>query len=117
MVRDVARQMLIHLGYEVVFAKSGQETIALYSEMAANRNRVDLVILDITVPGGMGGIEAARHIRGIYPDTKILISSGYSNNEVMAQYQEHGFEGCVAKPYKIGDLSQAIQACLHSAQA
>jgi PAS domain S-box-containing protein len=114
-VRDVAGQMLIHLGYEVVFAESGQEAVALYSEMTLNGNRVDLVILDITVPGGMGGIEAARHIRGIYPDTKILISSGYANNEVMAHYRDHGFDGSVAKPYKIVELSQAIHACLHVA--
>jgi CheY-like chemotaxis protein len=83
--------------------------------MTLNGNRVDLVILDITVPGGMGGIEAARHIRGIYPDTKILISSGYANNEVMAHYRDHGFDGSVAKPYKIVELSQAIHACLHVA--
>jgi PAS domain S-box-containing protein len=113
MVREVAGQMLNHLGYEAVFAKSGEEAVGLYREMTSNGNRVDLIILDITVPGGMGGIEAARGIREIHPDTKILISSGYSNNAVMAQYQEHGFDGCVAKPYKIGELSQAIQDCLH----
>ncbi len=115
MVLDVAGQMLAHLGYEPVLARNGEEAIELFSTMSTGGSAIDLLLLDLTVPGGMGGIEAAKRIREIDPDAKILVSSGYANNAVMAQYREHGFAGRIVKPYKISELGQMIGTIVRSA--
>jgi two-component system cell cycle sensor histidine kinase/response regulator CckA len=67
------------------------------------------VILDITIPGGMGGLEALAPLRAIDPQAKVLMSSGYANDPVMANFQQYGFDGVIAKPYTVQRLHNVLQ--------
>ncbi|MCI5228318.1 MAG: response regulator, partial [Candidatus Electrothrix sp. AX2] len=73
-------------------------------------NPIDLVILDLTIPGGMGGKEAAQKILQLDPEAKLIVASGYSNDQVMAEYSEYGFRAAVAKPFTLNELREAIVA-------
>ena len=70
----------------------------------------DFVILDLTIPGGMGGKEAIKKILQIDPKAKVIVSSGYSNDPVMANYKEYGFSGVIAKPFQLKNLQKAINS-------
>ncbi|MCI0468480.1 MAG: response regulator, partial [Nitrospirae bacterium] len=72
----------------------------------------DLVIMDLTIPGGRGGKEAIRYLCEIDKDAKVILSSGYCNDPIMASYMDYGFKGIVAKPYKIQELARAIEMAL-----
>lgn len=115
LVRDTAEGMLKHLGYEVVFALDGQQAIQLYTEAMQKDQRFDLVIMDLTIPGGMGGKEAIGTLLEIDPHARALVSSGYSNDPVMANYRAYGFAGIVAKPYLLDELAEAIGRILTNA--
>jgi DNA-binding NarL/FixJ family response regulator len=67
------------------------------------------VILDVTIPGGMGGLEALAHLRSIDPQAKVLVSSGYANDPVMANFQSYDFNGMIAKPYTVKKLHDVLQ--------
>jgi len=108
-VRNVASRMLASMGYEVQATDEGAEAIAAYRSAFAAGNAFDAVILDLTIPGGMGGAETLRHLREINPDIRAVVSSGYSNDPVMSNYQEYGFCNVIAKPYRSGDLSRVMR--------
>ncbi|UCG77947.1 MAG: PAS domain S-box protein [Nitrospirota bacterium] len=103
-VRDVALSMLEQLGYEAVPAKNGEEAIKIYRDAINKDKPFSAVILDLTIAGGMGGEKAVKGILELDPDARVLISSGYTNDPVIASYEEYGFKGFVIKPYKIEDL-------------
>jgi len=107
-VREVAGQMLSYIGYEAEFARDGAEAIELYVDAKESGRPYAVVIMDLTVPGGMGGKEAIRRLRVIDPDVQAIVSSGYSNDPVMANFEEYGFNGVVAKPFRIQELSAAL---------
>jgi CheY-like chemotaxis protein len=109
MVRNVAREMLAALGNDVVCAEHGKKAIDLFREARAAGAPFDLVILDLTVKGGMGGEEAIRKIREIDPGVKAVVSSGYADSPVVANYRAFGFSAVLNKPYKI----DALQNCLN----
>jgi len=109
LIRKMAAEMLKNLGYEVQIAKDGTEAITLYQKEMKNGSPFSAVIMDLTIPGGMGGQEALQILRKIDPTVKAIVSSGYSNDPVMSRYSEYGFSGVVAKPYKISDLGMAIR--------
>jgi len=111
-VRTVASDMLGSLGYEVVIARDGAEAITLYSRARESGEKFDAVIMDLTVPGGMGGKEAVRKLMEIDPAVKAIVSSGYSNDPVMADYGKYGFAGVIAKPYTMSNLRDAIGRAL-----
>ena len=102
-VRDIAGEMLEHLEYEVVFAKDGTEAIEMY-----RKNPFNVVIMDLTIPGGMGGKEAVKKLLEIDSKARVIVSSGYSNDPVMANFEKYGFSGVVSKPYEIEELSKAL---------
>ena len=112
LVRDVAREMLTTLGHEVQLAEGGEEAIKLYEEARDADEKFDLVILDKTVPGGMGGEDAAKEILACDPEVRVVISSGYSNSPLMASYQDYGFCGAIVKPYMLQRLSLVIEKAL-----
>ena len=112
LIRDLASELLTALGYEVVLAKDGAEAVALYRRGMETNRPFDLVIMDLTVPGGMGGQEAIGKLRAIDPGIKALVSSGYSNDHVMANFQEHGFLGVLPKPYGIQQVGKALREAL-----
>jgi len=107
-VREVAGNMLDILGHEVEFASDGAEAIESYKIARESGQPFDVVILDLTVPGGMGGKEAIRKLLEIDPGVKAIVSSGYSNDPVMAEFRGYGFRGVIAKPYKIKELSEVL---------
>jgi two-component system, cell cycle sensor histidine kinase and response regulator CckA len=108
-IRDVAGHILKYLGYEAAFARDGAEAIEVYQRARDTGMPVDVVIMDLTVPGGMGGKEAIKRLREIDPDVKAIVSSGYSEDPIMSEFGCYGFSACVAKPYRIQDLGQALQ--------
>src|SRR5690625_6232509 len=98
MVRSVATRMLEVLGYETTTANDGAEAIELYQRGLEMGERFHLVIMDLTVPKGMGGREAMAEIRRIDPDARAIVSSGYSNDPDMSNDREDGFVGVVPIP-------------------
>jgi two-component system cell cycle sensor histidine kinase/response regulator CckA len=108
MVRDIAQQMLSHLGPEVVLAPDGEETVTCYQQAIDTTKPFDLVIMDLTIPGGMGGKEAIQEILKFDPDARAIVSSGYSNDPVMADFKKYGFCAAIAKPFQLQDLSRVI---------
>lgn len=108
-VRIAAGQVLRSIGYDVEFAKNGSEVINLYKAASETQEPFDVIIMDLTVPGGMGGKEAVEKLLSFDPEVKAIVSSGYSNDPVMAEYEKFGFKGVVAKPYKIDELHSIIQ--------
>lgn len=111
-VRQLARDMLEHLGYEVVMAANGVEAVDIYQTGLAENKTFDAVILDLEVPGQMGGSEAGKKILALNPAAKIIVSSGYSNDSSMAYSSEYGFSGIIPKPYKIQEMSRKLHEVL-----
>ncbi|MCI5126766.1 MAG: response regulator, partial [Candidatus Electrothrix sp. AR5] len=110
MLRNLARSQLGALGHDAVLVRDGAEAISTYLEMQDSDNPVDLVILDLTIPGGMGGKETAQKLLQLDPEAKLIVASGYSNDPVMAEYSEYGFRAAVAKPFTLKELRKAIAA-------
>jgi PAS domain S-box-containing protein len=108
-VRAAAAAMLEVLGYAVDTAEDGAEMLARYKSAWQRGAPYELVIMDLTIPGGMGGVEAIKELLAFDPQAKAIVSSGYSNDPVMANHQAYGFMGVVPKPYQIGELRRALQ--------
>ena len=108
MVRELASITLKHLGYMITTCRSGTEAISLYRSAREEGTPFDLVIMDLTIPGGMGGVEAARRILDLDPDARLIVSSGYSDDPVMANFIDYGFCASIEKPYKIEDVSRVL---------
>ena len=108
----VAGEILQVLGYEVEYAKDGVEAIEAYKKAREAGHPFAAVVFDLTVPGGMGGEEACRILLEYDPDLIAVASSGYSNSSVMSEHQKAGFKAVVPKPYRIKDMSAALQRIL-----
>jgi signal transduction histidine kinase len=112
MIRNVLRELLESLGCTVECVQDGPEAVAAYQRAQAARQPFAAVILDYTIPGGMGGLETLARLRAIDPQVTALISSGYANNPIMADWAYYGFSGVVAKPYTIAQLQEALHNVL-----
>ncbi|MGO9393450.1 MAG: ATP-binding protein, partial [Desulfobaccales bacterium] len=112
MVREVLGMMLLKLGYEAQFAKDGVEAIALFSQAQGSADSFSAIILDLTVPGGMGGKEAMERLLKIDPQVRAIVSSGYFDDPIMADFQKYGFAGVIAKPYKVTELGGTLNKVL-----
>jgi signal transduction histidine kinase len=112
MIRNLLRKLLETLGYTVECVQDGAEAVTVYQHAQAAGQPFAIVILDYTIPGGMGGLETLNRLRAIDPQVKALISSGYANNPVMAAWAYYGFSGVVAKPYTIAQLQETLHNVL-----
>lgn len=112
MVQQVTQSMLAFLGYEVEAAADGQEAFALYRQALATPHPYGAVIMDLTIPGGMGGREAAVAILALDPLAKLIVASGYSSDPVMANFAEFGFQAALCKPFQLAELSAILQRLL-----
>jgi PAS domain S-box-containing protein len=111
-VRLVLQAMLMILGHQVDLTREGNEAITLYRQRLDSPEPFDLVIVDLTIPGGLGGKETLAELQKIDGKVRVIVSSGYSNDPVMASYRQYGFAAAVAKPYILGELTKAIDASL-----
>ena len=114
MILDLAKGMLTHFGHEVLQAKDGKEAIAIFREHCHSDYPVDVVIMDLTIPGGMGGEEAVKEILKIDPNARAIVSSGYANDPVMANYRQYGFKAAIGKPFEMARLRETIDAVLEN---
>jgi len=111
-LREVASAILSHLGYRVVACSEGSEAVLLYQEAMLGNDPFAAVIMDLTIPGGMGGKETMRKLREIDRGVKGIVSSGYCNDPILANYLEYGFISVVAKPYNLEDLGKVLHETL-----
>ncbi|NIP29854.1 MAG: response regulator [Candidatus Dadabacteria bacterium] len=107
-IRDVANEILSKNGFKFLSAENGDEAIRIYKEYLDQGERIDLVILDLTIPGGLGGNETLNELKKLDPDVKAIVSSGYSNNHVMSEYKKYGFVNYLEKPYRAEDLINIV---------
>jgi PAS domain S-box-containing protein len=112
MIRTLTESMLESCGYEVVHAKNGEEALELYKGAMNDALPIDVVIMDLTIPGGWGGQETISILKEIDPSVTAIVSSGYSNDPVMANFKDYGFKGCLTKPYLMGALTDAVSKAM-----
>jgi CheY-like chemotaxis protein len=108
-ILDVTLEVLKFLEYEVMFARDGAAALDLYKREKEAGAPFDLVILDLSVPEGLGGKDAIALLKAYDPAVKAIVSSGYSHDPVVLDYAGYGFSGKLSKPYKISDLKEILE--------
>ncbi|MGK2906491.1 MAG: ATP-binding protein [Desulfuromonadales bacterium] len=108
MIRNMLNEMLGELGFAVETAVEGQQAIDMYRQAMDTGKPFAIVILDLNIPSGMGGQKAAKGILQIDPQAKIIVSSGYADGPIIANYTDHGFKGVASKPYRLNQLSGVL---------
>jgi len=111
-IRKTSAILLKQLGYSVVAVESGQDAVSAYSDALHSDKPFDLAIFDLTIPGGMGGFEALTELKKIDPHICAIVSSGYSDDRVMADYQTYGFAGVIKKPYGVEEMCAVLNQVL-----
>ena len=112
-IRKVLSEMLEVCGYRQQTAKNGEEALALFMQ-AQEKTPFDAVILDLTIPGEMGGRTVIQKLLKVSPLLKAIVVSGYSNDPVLSNFQEYGFQGRISKPFRLGEVSEVLHAVLSS---
>ncbi len=107
-LRVISEKIIRHLGYQVMTAADGEEAIAIYQQAIEAGHGIDLVILDMTVPGGMGGLETIKRLKQLDPNVSAIASSDYSTDPVISSYRDFGFVGAIPKPYCLDELEKVI---------
>lgn len=107
-IRELLKRLFGHFGYYTEFAEDGQEALDRYARALERGEPFDVVIMDLVIPGGMGGQEAVKKLLALDPGARVVVSSGYSNDPVMANFRRYGFCDAVAKPYKNDELRQVV---------
>ena len=109
---ELATEMLTQEGYVVGTAANGEEAIAKYREALGSGQPYDVVILDMTVRGGLGGRDTVLKLLEIDPGVRAIVSSGYSQDAMMSRYRDFGFCGVVSKPYSVTELTQEVEQAI-----
>ena len=109
-VRKIVGKMLKRFGCEVEFAEDGAEAIESYKSAIKSQDPFDFIIMDLTIPGGMGGEEAIKKLREIDPDVTAIASSGYSKDPIVSNYSEYGFSDFLVKPYEMAELRKILKS-------
>jgi signal transduction histidine kinase/ActR/RegA family two-component response regulator len=111
-LRELSKAVLATLGYDVQTAGDGAEAVDLYERSKAAGNGFDAVLLDLTVTGGMGGLEAAVMLKELDPSARLIVSSGYSDAPVMSRFAEYGFDAVILKPWTVREMSEVLRKVL-----
>ncbi len=112
MVQQTASEMLTHLGFEVVIANDGARALELYQQMKDAGKAPVLVIMDLTIPAGMGGVQAVERLLVLDPDARVIVSSGYSHDPAMAHYKDYGFKASLCKPFRLAEMNRVVKSVL-----
>jgi CheY-like chemotaxis protein len=112
MIRKMTVEILEYLGYQATTCGNGAEALVRYKAALESGTPFSAVIMDLTIPGGMGGKEAAQQIRSLDPQACLIVSSGYSNDPIMSDYRTYGFNGAIAKPYKMAVFGHVLSSIL-----
>jgi len=107
-VQRVCQRSLSKLGFDVVVASDGREAIERYRQALSLGSRFDVVLLDLTVPGGMGGVQTMVVLRELDPEVRAIVTSGYSEDPVLARFRQYGFSAVLPKPFSLDDLRKAL---------
>lgn len=107
-IRELVTQMLTRLGYRITTSEHGAEAVGIFKDALDSGENFDAVILDLTIPGGMGGDETLQHLKQLEPAVKAIVSSGYSNDPILSSFRDYGFKGVISKPYKIREISMVL---------
>jgi CheY-like chemotaxis protein len=113
-IRALVEFTLERLGYKVTQAESALEGVESYRQNLEAGERFDVVILDLTLPGGMGGKEALKKLIEVDPTVNAIVSSGYALDATMSRYQDYGFRGVIAKPYEAAELGKIVHEVIAS---
>jgi CheY-like chemotaxis protein len=113
-IRALVDFTLTRLGYEVTQAENAADGVNIYRKRLEAGERFDAVILDLTLPGGMGGKEALKKLIEIDPTVNAIVSSGYATDATMSRYRDFGFRGVIAKPYEAAELGRAVYDVISS---
>ena len=116
-VTKAVLRMLKALGYDCVCAADGEEALRLYREAAGGPGAFKAVIMDLTIPGGMGGAEAVKKLLEFDPRAKVVVSSGYSDDNILAGYSAAGFSAALSKPYRYEELAELLEKLLRQPDA
>jgi len=108
MIRSLARDILKIYGHETIEAEDGRQAVEIYTKQMKEQKPVDMVIMDLTIPGGMGGVEALKRLLEIDPAVSAVVASGYSNDPVMSNYREYGFKGRLIKPFSMKEMGDIV---------
>jgi PAS domain S-box-containing protein len=111
-ILDMASALLSHFGYRPGVARDGEEAIALYKEAAALNDPFSVVIMDLTIPGGLGGKDTIARLLEFDPSVRAVVSSGYSTDPIVANFRQYGFSGILTKPYTAKEMSEVIKKVL-----
>ncbi len=112
-VLEVTKAILGEIGFDVEVVRDGEEAVDLYAERRLQGRGFDVVIMDLTVPGGLGGKDAIKRLKALDPNARAVVSSGYSNDPVMSRYKEYGFCARVTKPYGVDQLTKVLNRILN----
>jgi CheY-like chemotaxis protein len=116
-IRTLGGAILRKMGYEVTSVADGAAAVREYAKAMGERRPFGAVILDLTIPGGMGGRQTLEELLKLDPGVVAVVCSGYSNDTVLSNYRAHGFRGMVSKPYEAADLALAIERALRGGRA
>ncbi len=111
-IRETAGVIVRQLGFEPAFASDGRQAVATYRAALGSASPVVLVIMDLAMPGGMGGMAATREILALDPHAKVIVSSGNTGDPCLAEYRQHGFVATAPKPYTVTELQATIASVL-----
>ena len=112
LVRSLIVRNLSSQGYEITETAEGSETVRAYQESLQNGRRYELVILDLSIPNGMGGVRTMERLRQIDPEVTAIVSSGYSDDPVMARPAAYGFAAVLPKPYEPADMLRLVKSVI-----
>ncbi len=111
-IRDMAAIAIARLGYEVEVTDDGGAAIELYKKNMESGTPFDIIIMDVTIPGGIGARQAIKELLIIDPDVRAIVSSGYHNNPIVARFKEYGFKANIIKPYDVNMLMKTLRRAM-----